>query len=34
MLPQLIDQLTPGGQLPANGLDGALAELSRLMPRG
>ncbi len=34
MLPQLIDQLTPGGQMPAAGLDGALAELSKMMPRG
>lgn len=34
MLPQLIDQLTPGGQVPAAGLDGALAELSKMMPRG
>jgi uncharacterized protein YidB (DUF937 family) len=34
MLPQLIDQLTPGGQVPPAGLDGALAELSKMMPRG
>jgi uncharacterized protein YidB (DUF937 family) len=34
MLPQLIDQLTPGGQVPPSGLDGALAELSKMMPRG
>ena len=34
MLPQLIDQLTPGGQVPASGIDGALAELSKMMPRG
>jgi uncharacterized protein YidB (DUF937 family) len=34
MLPQLIDKLTPGGQVPVEGIDGALAELSRLLPRG
>jgi uncharacterized protein YidB (DUF937 family) len=34
MLPQLIDQLTPGGQVPASGIDDALAELSKMMPRG
>ncbi len=34
MLPQLIDQLTPGGQVPATGIDSALAELSNMMPRG
>lgn len=34
MLPQLIDRMTPSGQVPAGGVDGALAELSRLMPRG
>jgi uncharacterized protein YidB (DUF937 family) len=33
MLPQLIDQLTPGGQVPAGGIDSALAELSRMTPR-
>lgn len=34
MLPQLIDRMTPSGQVPAGGIDGALAELSNLMPRG
>jgi uncharacterized protein YidB (DUF937 family) len=34
LLPQLIDQLTPGGKVPATGIDGALAELSKMMPRG
>ena len=34
LLPQLIDQLTPGGQVPATGIDAALAELSRMVPRG
>ena len=34
MLPQLIDQLTPRGQVPAGGIDDALAELSNMMPRG
>ena len=33
MLPQLIDHLTPSGQVPATGIDGALADLSRMMPR-
>ncbi|HTN47831.1 MAG TPA: YidB family protein [Burkholderiaceae bacterium] len=33
MLPQLIDHLTPGGQVPAAGIDSALADLSRMMPR-
>jgi uncharacterized protein YidB (DUF937 family) len=33
LLPQLIDQLTPQGQIPASGVDDALAELSRMMPR-
>lgn len=33
LLPQLVDRLTPTGQVPASGLDGALAELSRMMPR-
>lgn len=33
MLPQLIDHLTPSGQVPAAGIDGALADLSRMMPR-
>lgn len=35
ILPQLIDGLTPQGQVPSGGgLDSALAELSRMMPRG
>ena len=33
MLPQLIDRLTPTGQVPAGGINDALAELSRMMPR-
>jgi uncharacterized protein YidB (DUF937 family) len=33
VLPQLIDRLTPTGQVPASGIDDALAELSRMMPR-
>jgi uncharacterized protein YidB (DUF937 family) len=33
LLPQLIDGLTPKGQVPTEGIDGALSELSRLMPR-
>lgn len=33
LLPQLIDGLTPQGQIPAGGVDDALAELSRMMPR-
>lgn len=33
VLPQLIDRLTPTGQVPAGGIDSALAELSRMMPR-
>lgn len=33
LLPQLIDRMTPAGQVPASGLDGALAELSKMMPR-
>jgi uncharacterized protein YidB (DUF937 family) len=33
MLPQLINHLTPNGQVPASGMDGALAEISRMMPR-
>jgi len=33
MLPQMIDQLTPEGQLPEGGIDDALSALSRLMPR-
>jgi uncharacterized protein YidB (DUF937 family) len=31
MLPQLIDQLTPQGQLPASGIEDALGALSKLM---
>jgi uncharacterized protein YidB (DUF937 family) len=34
MLPQMIDRMTPQGQMPAGGLDSALAELSKMMPRG
>ncbi len=34
LLPQLIDRMTPGGRVPAGGVDDALAELSNLMPRG
>ena len=34
-LPQFIDQMTPGGQMPSpGGIEGALADLSRMMPRG
>jgi uncharacterized protein YidB (DUF937 family) len=33
LLPQLVDRLTPQGQIPAAGVDDALAELSRMMPR-
>ena len=33
MLPQLIDSLTPQGQVPAGGIESALSELSRMMPR-
>jgi uncharacterized protein YidB (DUF937 family) len=33
LLPQMIDRITPQGQMPAGGLDGALAELSKMMPR-
>lgn len=34
LLPQLVDRLTPQGQIPATGgIDDALAELSRMMPR-
>jgi uncharacterized protein YidB (DUF937 family) len=33
MLPQFIDRLTPEGQVPASGIDSALSELSRMMPR-
>ena len=34
LLPQLIDRVTPTGQVPESGIDGALSELSKLMPRG
>jgi uncharacterized protein YidB (DUF937 family) len=34
LLPQMIDRMTPQGQVPAAGFDGALAELSKMMPRG
>lgn len=34
LLPQLIDRVTPTGQVPESGIDGALSELSNLMPRG
>lgn len=34
LLPQLVDRMTPSGQVPAGGIDNALAELSSLMPRG
>jgi len=33
LLPQMIDKLTPQGQIPAGGIDSALSELSKLMPR-
>jgi len=33
LLPQLIDRVTPGGQVPDEGIEGALADLSRMMPR-
>jgi uncharacterized protein YidB (DUF937 family) len=33
MLPQMVDQLTPEGELPGGDIDDALAALSRLMPR-
>jgi uncharacterized protein YidB (DUF937 family) len=34
LLPQMIDRMTPQGQLPTGGIDSALAELSKMMPRG
>jgi uncharacterized protein YidB (DUF937 family) len=34
VLPQLIDRVTPAGQVPESGIDSALAELSKMMPRG
>ncbi|HEX5640302.1 MAG TPA: YidB family protein [Burkholderiaceae bacterium] len=33
LLPQLIDQVTPQGQVEEAGLQGALADLSRMLPR-
>ncbi len=33
LLPKMIDGLTPSGQVPASGIDDALAELSKMMPR-
>jgi uncharacterized protein YidB (DUF937 family) len=33
LLPQLIDRVTPQGQVEAAGLEGALADLSRMLPR-
>lgn len=33
LLPQLIDRVTPQGHVPDQGLDTALAELSRMVPR-
>lgn len=33
LLPQTGDQLTPEGVLPSGGIDDALGELSRLVPR-
>ena len=33
LLPQLIDHVTPQGQVPDQGLDGALADLSQMLPR-
>ena len=33
LLPRLIDHATPAGQVPDGGIDSALAELSRMMPR-
>jgi uncharacterized protein YidB (DUF937 family) len=33
LLPQLIDRVTPQGRVPDEGLDSALAELSRMVPR-
>jgi len=33
LLPQLIDRVTPQGQVPSQGLEGALADLSRMLPR-
>ena len=33
LLPQLIDRVTPKGEIEEAGLDGALAELSHMLPR-
>jgi uncharacterized protein YidB (DUF937 family) len=33
LLPQLIDRVTPCGQVEETGLEGALADLSRMLPR-
>lgn len=33
MLPQMVDRLTPEGQVPAGGIDDALGMLSKMMPR-
>jgi uncharacterized protein YidB (DUF937 family) len=33
MLPQAVDQLTPDGEVPPDGIDDALGMLSRMMPR-
>ena len=33
LLPQLIDRVTPDGQVPSQGLEGALADLSQMLPR-
>ena len=33
LLPQLIDRVTPQGQVPSQGIEGALAELSQMLPR-
>jgi uncharacterized protein YidB (DUF937 family) len=33
LLPALVDRVTPGGQVPEQGIDAALAELSRMVPR-
>jgi uncharacterized protein YidB (DUF937 family) len=33
LLPQLIDRVTPRGQVEEAGLEGALADLSRMLPR-
>lgn len=33
LLPQLIDRVTPRGQVEEAGLEGALVDLSRMLPR-